>query len=62
MPRADKSLWDHLDGVDDGTLDVQAAVAILQDLANALTDLDGKVVHRMVLEAMGAAGQREAPS
>ena len=46
MPRADRSLREHLDGVNDGTPDVQAAVAILQDLANALTDLDGKVVHR----------------
>lgn len=45
MPRAEKSLRQHLDEVA-GPLDVPDAVAILLEVASALADLDGKVVHR----------------
>ena len=45
MPRAERSLRQHIDRQDAGRLDVQEAVAILTDLADALSDLDGKVVH-----------------
>jgi serine/threonine-protein kinase len=48
MPRAQKSLRQHLDDAAQGTLDVQEAVSVLSDMATALTDLDGKVVHRDV--------------
>lgn len=45
MPRADKSLRQHLD--DAGScLDGSEPVAVLSDIAAALVDLDGKVVHR----------------
>ncbi len=45
MPRAEKSLRQHLDGAN-GPLEVSDVVAILSDIATALGDLDGKVVHR----------------
>jgi hypothetical protein len=45
MPRAKKSLRQHLDEVV-GPLDVSDATAILLDVATGLSDLDGKVVHR----------------
>jgi eukaryotic-like serine/threonine-protein kinase len=45
MPRADKSLRQRLNEVA-GPLGTADAVAILADIADALTDLDGKVVHR----------------
>jgi serine/threonine protein kinase len=45
MPRATKSLREHLDGAA-GPLNVSDAVTILSDIATALADLDGKVVHR----------------
>jgi len=45
MPRAEKSLRQHLDEAA-GPLSVPDAVAILSDAALALADLDGKVVHR----------------
>jgi serine/threonine protein kinase len=44
MPRASKSLRDHLtSAIALGTTD---AIAILIDIASALTELDGRVVHR----------------
>lgn len=46
MPRAERSLRQHIDARGDGRLDVEEAVSILTDLADALTDLDGRVVHR----------------
>jgi serine/threonine-protein kinase len=46
MPRADKSLRQHLDEAERPDLDLQVAVSVLIDIATALTDLDGKVVHR----------------
>ncbi len=46
MPRADRSLRQHLDSRSDKRMEVEEAVSILTDLAIALTDLDGKVVHR----------------
>jgi serine/threonine-protein kinase len=45
MPRADKSLRQHLEEEAD-SLDVGKALTILSDIAIALVDLDGKVVHR----------------
>jgi len=45
MPRAEKSLLDHLKTAG-GPLAVTEAVAILSDVATALSDLDGRVVHR----------------
>jgi len=48
MPRAERSLRQHLDSRGDKRLEVEEAVSILTDLAIALTDLDGKVVHRDV--------------
>lgn len=45
MPRAEKSLRQHLVQAT-GPLGTIDAVAILADIADALTDLDGKVVHR----------------
>lgn len=45
MPRADKSLREHLDEVG-APLDLAASVQILKDMAAALADLDGRVVHR----------------
>jgi serine/threonine protein kinase len=45
MPRAEKSLRQHLDQI--GTpFETADAIAILNDIATALVDLDGKVVHR----------------
>ncbi len=44
MPRAEKSLRQHLDEVEQ--LSVADVMAILLDIATALSDLDGKVVHR----------------
>ena len=45
MPRADRSLRDYLKA-SEGPLSVEGAVAVLSDIATALTDLDGRVVHR----------------
>src|SRR6266536_5089369 len=45
MPRAERSLRQHLDEVG-APLAVSDAVAVLSDIATALVDLDGKVVHR----------------
>ena len=45
MPRAEKSLRQHLDEVG-GTLAVLPAIAALLDIATALVDLEGRVVHR----------------
>jgi serine/threonine-protein kinase len=45
MPRAERSLRQHLDEVG-APLAVSDAVAVLSDIAAALVDLDGKVVHR----------------
>ncbi|MGQ5696318.1 serine/threonine-protein kinase [Rhodococcus erythropolis] len=45
MPRADLSLREHLDR-SGGTLSIDETVGILGDIADALADLDGKVVHR----------------
>lgn len=45
MPRADKSLRQHLDEAA-GPLDVSDAVHILSEVTVALKDLYGKVVHR----------------
>lgn len=46
MPRAERSLRQHLDSWGDKRLEAEEAVPILTDLAIALTDLDGRVVHR----------------
>ena len=45
MPRADQSLREHITSAD-GALATDACIAILVDLATALSDLDGRVVHR----------------
>jgi hypothetical protein len=45
MPRAEKSLREHLDSVA-GALDITDATGILVDIATSLADLDRKVVHR----------------
>lgn len=45
MPRADKSLREHLSEAS-GSLDLNQTLAILADVVAALVDLDGKVVHR----------------
>lgn len=45
MPRAEKSLRQHLSEVV-GLLDTAGSVAVLEDIAVALADLDGRVVHR----------------
>lgn len=45
MPRAEKSLRDHLDAYADA-MTPDRAVPILIDIADALTDLEGRVVHR----------------
>lgn len=45
MPRADSSLRQYLE-VSGGSLDVAETLAILKDIADALVDLEGKVVHR----------------
>ena len=47
MPRADKSLRKHL-AASKGPLSLEGAVAVLSDIAAALADLDGRVVHRDV--------------
>ncbi len=47
MPRAEKSLRQHLnEAASGGPLAVSDGLAILSDVATALVDLDGKVVHR----------------
>lgn len=47
MPRAERSLHQYM--MEAGTpLDVQATISVLRDIATALSDLDGKVVHRDV--------------
>src|SRR5687768_8379553 len=45
MPRAQRSLRQHLEQAG-GALDTPDAVQMLRDVATALVDLDGKVVHR----------------
>jgi serine/threonine protein kinase len=45
MPRADKSLREHLDK-SGGVLNLSDAIEVLQDICDALVDLDGEVVHR----------------
>lgn len=45
MPRAERSLRDYLAGTS-GPLGLKEAVAVLADVAAALSDLDGRVVHR----------------
>lgn len=45
MPRADHSLRDFLDEAD-GAVSIADAVRVLNDVTDALIDLDGKVVHR----------------
>jgi serine/threonine-protein kinase len=45
MPRAERSLRDYLAGTS-GPLGVKEAVAVLADVAAALSDLEGRVVHR----------------
>ncbi|WP_103341290.1 protein kinase domain-containing protein [Amycolatopsis sp. CA-126428] len=45
MPRAEKSLLQHIDERP-GPFAVDEAVAILADIAETLADLDGRVVHR----------------
>lgn len=45
MPRATESLADRLDATG-GPLPLEESVAVLTDVAAALTDLDGRVVHR----------------
>lgn len=45
MPRADKSLSDHIEE-SDTPLSPEEVVTILQDVVAALEDLDGRVVHR----------------
>jgi eukaryotic-like serine/threonine-protein kinase len=47
MPRAEKSLRQHRAGTD-GPLEIAEAVNILEDIAEALVGLDGRVVHRDV--------------
>lgn len=44
MPRADKSLREHLQ--ENGTLSVAETVTVLTDIATALSDIKGRVVHR----------------
>ena len=45
MPRAEKSLAKHLEE-NGGTLSVDESVAVLIDVAKALSDINGQVVHR----------------
>jgi len=45
MPRATESLADRLDATG-GALPLQESLAVLTDVAAALTDLEGRVVHR----------------
>lgn len=47
MPRAERSLREHLTA-SKGPLSIEGAVAVLSDIATALSDLDGRVVHRDV--------------
>ncbi|WP_233226043.1 serine/threonine-protein kinase [Amycolatopsis sp. CA-126428] len=47
MPRAEKSLRDHIEA-HGGPFDLSASAAVLTDIATALADLDGGVVHRDV--------------
>lgn len=44
MPRAEKSLRDHLK--EKGSLSVSEALNVLSDIATSLSDMTGKVVHR----------------
>jgi|SRR6266540_2213507 len=50
MPRAEKSLRQHRASTD-GPLDIAEAVNVLDDIAEALVGLDGRVVHRDVKPA-----------
>jgi serine/threonine protein kinase len=45
MPRASKSLRDHIDAAQ-GRLPLREALAVLTDIATALSDLQDRVVHR----------------
>lgn len=45
MPRASKSLRQHLDAAN-GALGLDEAVAVLGDVAQALAAIDGEIVHR----------------
>jgi len=45
MPRADTSLRGYLTG-NGGRLDLATAIGVLTDIADALVDLEGRVVHR----------------
>lgn len=45
MPRAERSLRQHLEGYSD-VLELDDAVTVLVDVATALVDLEGSVVHR----------------
>jgi serine/threonine protein kinase len=47
MPRAEKSLAQHLQNRG-GSLDVKEAVAVMTDIAMALADINGAIVHRDV--------------
>jgi enamine deaminase RidA (YjgF/YER057c/UK114 family) len=53
MPKAEKSLRKHLEEAA-GPLDVSDATATLLDIAEALTELDGKVVHSVGAVIVGA--------
>ena len=44
MPRADRSLRDELTGAG-GRVSLDGTVAVLRDVAAALADMDGRVVH-----------------
>jgi hypothetical protein len=46
MPRADKSLRQHVDAATSPRLTVSETAKVLSDLASALASLDGRVVHR----------------
>src|SRR5258708_3437668 len=45
MPRADKSLRQHLTDLSE-PLEITEGVAILTDIATALSDIDSRIVHR----------------
>jgi serine/threonine-protein kinase len=45
MPRAEKSLRQHLDQIG-APFETSDAIAVLKHIGTALVDLDGKVVHR----------------
>ena len=48
MPKADKSLRQFLEASPDTRVNVSDALSVLRDLAEALTDLEGRAVHRDV--------------